>query len=265
MFKHQINDARIKGHGNIVGNGNQVIIQNNINSGGPKRAKSGREPNNEESKKGGDGGDMIAIGFAAICAIAFAAWKFAFYADAIYLSLMTFLMVIGFVQSLTGLYGYLKNADAEWLTKRVLVFLGVITCGTAVFWSRSSYPPELVGFAARASNFKDFMCSMNSLGHQLAITHMLSICFAIVPAVLIFGANAAGAALASFSVATNWEWPGNLAEHLEGSSALWVGLVLAILALLTQTTIGFELVSSFVVSPAHDPFLRNANGFNVCS
>lgn len=264
MFKHQINAARIEGHGNVVGNGNQVIIQNHVNAGAREPSRSNRERSAEKSGGKSDGGEVIAIGVAATCAIAFAAWKFAFYANAIYFSLVVALALTGIVQVVTCLYGYLHDADMQWLVKRLLAIAGVLACGAAVAWSRASYPPELVAFAGNATGFRGFMCSMNTTGHQLAIAHMLSICFAAVPALLIFAANAGGAALASLAVATNWYWFDGLAERLAGMRALWVGLAFASLVVFAQTTVGFELLADAVVSPEHDPFLRNAKGFNFC-
>lgn len=257
-------NIQINGDGNAVGDNNRILIDKRTYNKIIRRPMGGDGGGGGKKSGEGDGSLMIAIPVAFLVAVAIATWKFALYANVFFMTITLVAILIFGAQALALVVGVLRNVAAIWIIERLLAIVFTTLLLLAVYWSRSAYPSEISVLATKAVGWKDFMCGLSTYGHQVATLHMVSICFAAVPSVILLGANAVGALAGSFFFSTDWLWAGRIAIQLGVRWTLVVGSLFAIAAFASQTSIGTDFWQESVLTKDNDPFSVDGRGFSFC-
>lgn len=257
-------DVQIYGDGNAVGDNNRILIDKRTYNKIIHRPTGGSCGGGGKKSDEGDGSWIIAIPFVFLVAVAMATWKFALYANVIFMTIALVALLIMGAQVLALFVGTLKNVATTWIIERLVAIVFTALLLLAVYWSRSAYPSEVSALAAQTAGWKDFMCSLSTYGHQVATLHMVSICFAAVPCVILLGTNTVGALAGSLFFSTGWLWPGKIAIQLGVRWILVIGSLFAIAAFASQTSVASNFWQESILTKDHDPFSVDGKGFSFC-
>ena len=138
-------DVQIQGDGNAIGDNNRILVDKRTfmkithqSNGGNGGGDGGRKRGN-----GDDGLHSIGLPLAFLVAVALVTWKFAFYANAIYMILMVVTIIIAMLQAVALMVGAVNRAGKIWIVERVVAIVAAVFLGIAIFLSRSAYPSEM--------------------------------------------------------------------------------------------------------------------------
>lgn len=257
-------NIQINGDGNAVGDNNRILIDKRIYNKIIHRPTGGNGGGGDKKSDEGAGSWIIVIPIAFLVAVAIATWKFALYANVIFMTITLAAILIFGAQVLALVVGTLRNVATTWIIERLLAIVFTTLLLLAVYWSRSVYPSEISALATQAVGWKDFMCSLTTYGHQVATLHMVSICVAAVPSVILLGTNAVGALAGSLFFSTDWLWIGRIAIQLGVRWILVIGSLFSIAAFASQTSVASDFWQESVLTKDNDPFSVDGKGFSFC-
>jgi hypothetical protein len=260
----EMRDVQIHGDGNAVGDNNRILIDKRTYNKIIHRPTGGNGGRGGNKSGGGDGSWIIAVPLAFLVAVAIATWKFALYANAIFMTITLVALLIVGAQILALVVGTLRNVATTWIIERLAAIAFTALLLLAVYWSRSAYPSDVSALAAQAAGWKDFMCGLSTYGHQVATLHMVGICFAAVPCAILLGTNTVGALAGSLFFSTGWLWPGRIAIQLGVRWILVIGSVFAIAAFASQTSVASNFWREAILTKDRDPFSIDGKGFSFC-
>ncbi|MGR6740358.1 hypothetical protein [Pseudomonas chlororaphis] len=245
-------DINIHGNGNLIGDNNQVTLnQNTYNT---------RIQHSNHGANRDDGGPAIfAIPIGVLILISIAVWKFANYAETIYNIAIVTAAALVTTQALALLIGLLKKINNRWLYQRLIALASGIFTFFAIHLSKSSYPQKLSTLAAEATDGLDFMCNLSLYGHQVSTYHMVSISGLAIPALFFLLINSFSALLASTYFVAGWSWTKGLAVIFNARWVLICATVFSGAAYLSQSSTAEKLWQSHIITESHDPFLKGKN------
>jgi hypothetical protein len=170
------NENNVQGDGNVIGQGNTVSVFINKPQNTVHHHHGGSGGGGGGGRGGASGGDqrpailgLASIGIFAMC---FAAFQFSRHAPQFY----GVAVVVAALLGLLGLGLTLWHAWEEmpWGTCSHPSFVAILSAGflicTVGAWRE--HPQELLRIANQTTSAKQFWCSLNDLGHLLALKHL---------------------------------------------------------------------------------------------
>jgi hypothetical protein len=256
--------VNINGDGNAVGNNNRVLVDkrifNTITHQPPPNGQ--RRPEPEGSP--GNGINPIGIAFCVFIGIAIAAWKFAVYADEIYLAGMVSSLLIATVQLLSAGVGLSRQIPSSWIAERVVGVLAAGLAFMAFYRGRQAFPEELSQIAAAANGWQGFMCNLSDFGQQVATFHLFAISLLALPGLFFVAINSVNSLAAIIFFATGWRWAGRTAILAGGRGMVFVGILFVAAALASQTSVAFALWQNQAFTAHQNPFSMTTKGIKLC-
>lgn len=136
-------NININGDGNAVGNNNYILIDkrifNTITHQPPPGQANGPGTENGSSR----GINVAGLAVFVLIGVAIAAWKFAAYADEIYLAgILSSILVVG-AQLLALGVGLWRSIPTFWLMDCVAGLFTASAITLAFYWSRQAFPAEI--------------------------------------------------------------------------------------------------------------------------
>jgi hypothetical protein len=223
----------INGDGNVVGNDNRIVVDKRVinkqqyfNGGGGRTPKS----------NGNDASAFWGLTVAFLVAVIVATWKFTLYASVIYAICKVSVLLLSILCLMILIILY-DTQPLDWLIKQFLLLASLGIAAVAVWISAETYPIKLTEIASTAYSWKDFWCHLSDeRGKPLSVYYMFSVCFLIVPALLLTAISTIGAVLRSLYVHTGVIWFGRYAM-IQTSTITYITLTFALLSFLAQLDI----------------------------
>ena len=258
---NQSGNVQINGDGNAVGNNNHILVDKRI-----FHTITHQPPPGPPSGEGGPSSGVNPIGLAilVLVGIAIAAWKFAAYADQIYLAGIVSSLLIAGAQLVALGIGLWRNIPTSWLVDRLEGLFAASALFIAFYWSRQAFPEELSHVAVSATGWQGFMCNLSDLGQQVATIHTLSISLLAVPGLIFAATNSTGALSATIFFVTGWHWAGRTAVVVGGRGLIFWAFLIAIAAVASQTSAAFDVWKNDVFTVKQNPFSTTTKGFKLC-